>query len=68
MAGGGCSCQYEVSGLCSKINNLPCDPGMKGCELFGRYVFFDASKNTRSAQKKAAQQAAEPVSRSPLEC
>jgi hypothetical protein len=51
MPGGGWSCPHEVSGLCSKISNRPCDPGMKGCELYGRYVFFDASKNTRLEQK-----------------
>lgn len=44
MTGGGWSCPHEVNGLCSKINNLPCDPGMKGCELYGRYAFFDGSK------------------------
>ena len=53
MAGGGWSCPHELNGLCSKINNLPCTPGMKGCELAGRYVFFDASKNTRLMEKRA---------------
>ena len=47
MTGGGWSCPHEVNGTCSKVKNLPCDPGMKGCELYGRYVFFDAGKNTR---------------------
>jgi hypothetical protein len=33
---------------------------MKGCELYGRYVFFDAGKNTRLEEKQArkARQAA----------
>ena len=53
MAAGGWGCPHELDGTCSKINNLPCDPGMKGCELYGRYVFFDGSKNTRLEQKKA---------------
>jgi hypothetical protein len=26
---------------------------MKGCELYGRYTFFDGSKNERLLQKKA---------------
>ena len=39
---------------------------MKGCELFGRYAFFDDSKNARLRQKqanaaKAADQAAAPA-------
>ena len=52
MTGGGWSCPHEVNGLCSKINNLPCDPGMKGCELYGRFVFFDPGKNARLEQKQ----------------
>ena len=53
MTGGGWSCPHELEGKCGKVMNLPCDPGMKGCELYGRYVFFDAGKNTRLEQKKA---------------
>jgi hypothetical protein len=30
---------------------------MKGCELYGRYVFFDAGKNTRLKEKQARQTA-----------
>lgn len=64
MPGGGWSCPHELNGLCSKINNLPCTPGMKGCELAGRYVFFDASKNTRIIEKRA-RTAAAPAATSP---
>jgi len=53
MSGGGWSCPHEINGTCGKVNNLPCDPGMKGCELYGRYVFFDSKKNERLEQKKA---------------
>jgi len=38
-------CPHEVDGKCSRINNQPCDPGMKGCVLFGRFVWADDSKN-----------------------
>ena len=54
MAGSGWSCPHELDGLCNKVNNLPCDPGMKGCELYGRYVFYDESKNERLRQKQSA--------------
>ncbi|MFA5243238.1 MAG: hypothetical protein WC029_04810 [Sulfuricella sp.] len=27
------------------MNNLPCDAGMKGCVLFGRFTWADESKN-----------------------
>lgn len=53
MSGGGWSCPHEADGLCSKVNGLRCDPGMKGCELYGRYAFFDDSKNARLKQKQA---------------
>ena len=53
MTGGGWSCPHELDGRCSKVNNLPCDPGMKGCQLYGGYVFFDDSKNTRIEQRRA---------------
>ncbi|MDR1933993.1 MAG: hypothetical protein LBS49_05870 [Candidatus Accumulibacter sp.] len=42
MTGGAWSCPHELNGHCGKVKNLPCDPGMKGCELYGRYVFFDS--------------------------
>lgn len=56
--GGGWGCPHEVNDLCSKVANRPCDPGMKGCELYSRYVFFDAGKNTRLEQKRRQAQTA----------
>lgn len=61
MSGGGWSCPHEVDGRCSKVKDLPCDPGMKGCELYGRYAFFDGSKNERLKQKQARATAASPA-------
>lgn len=67
MTGGGWSCPHEVEGHCSKVNNVSCDPGMKGCELYARYAFFDASKNKRWLQKqeRAAAQASDPAPAKP---
>ena len=56
---GSWGCPHEVNDRCTKINNLPCDPGMKGCELAGRYRFVDESKNERYWEKKAREQAAQ---------
>jgi hypothetical protein len=53
MSGSGWSCPHELAGRCGKVNEQPCDPGMKGCELYGRYSFFDGSKNERFKQKQA---------------
>lgn len=38
-------CPHEVDGKCQRVNNIPCDMGMKGCVLFGRFRFADESKN-----------------------
>lgn len=49
-------CPHEVNGQCMKVNKLPCDPGMKGCELAGRYVFTSSEdKNKRLREKQARQ-------------
>lgn len=49
---GSWGCPHEIEDRCTKINNLPCNPGMKGCELFGRYRFADESKNDYYWKKK----------------
>ncbi|MCC6587164.1 MAG: hypothetical protein IT168_10770 [Bryobacterales bacterium] len=38
-------CPHELNGRCLKVNKLPCDPGMKGCILYGRFVFSNPAKN-----------------------
>lgn len=63
MSAGGWGCPHEVDGRCSKVCDLPCDPGMKGCELYGRYAFFDGSKNQRLEQKRARAATAEAPAR-----
>ena len=47
---GSWGCPHETNDLCSKVNNLPCDPGMKGCVLHGRFVFANEDKNARLVQ------------------
>ena len=42
-------CPHEQNGKCARVNDLPCDPGMKGCVLFGRFVWADAGKNRPAA-------------------
>ncbi|WP_283742597.1 hypothetical protein [Sideroxydans sp. CL21] len=42
---GGWGCPHEVEGKCQKVLNKPCDIGMKGCVLAGRFRFADPSKN-----------------------
>jgi hypothetical protein len=49
---GSWGCPHEVKGLCSKINDIPCDPGMKGCVLYGRFAFSNPDKNSPSIKRK----------------
>lgn len=47
-------CPHEIDGKCSRVNQLTCDPGMKGCVLAGRYVFANSeSKSARFREKQA---------------
>lgn len=50
---GSWGCPHEINDKCSKVNDVPCDPGMKGCVLYGRYVFANDEKNERLRQKQA---------------
>lgn len=54
---GGWGCPHEADDICTKVNNLTCDPGMKGCVLYGRYVFANDDKNERLRQKAQAERA-----------
>jgi hypothetical protein len=55
----GWGCPHEVNGKCQRVNDIPCDIGMKGCVLFGRFRFADDSKN-RPKKQPADSQAAPP--------
>jgi hypothetical protein len=59
---GGWGCPHEVDDRCTKINDLPCDPGMKGCVLAGRYVFANEDKNARLREKQAREVGEDPAS------
>jgi len=50
---GSWGCPHELNDVCSKVNNLACDPGMKGCVLYGRFIFANDEKNVRLRQKRA---------------
>lgn len=41
----GWGCVHEVDGVCSRVAGRPCDPGMKGCVLAGRFRFSNETKN-----------------------
>ena len=50
---GSWGCAHEINGLGHRVNGLTCDPGMKGCVLYGRYIFANSKKNERIVQKQA---------------
>jgi hypothetical protein len=43
MSGWGCI--HEQNGQCGRVGFRPCDPGMKGCVLAGRFRFTNEAKN-----------------------
>jgi len=45
MSHDGWGCPHEEDGHCRRVENRPCDPGMKGCVLAGRFLFSDEEKN-----------------------
>lgn len=49
-------CPRETANHCDKVNNLPCDPGMKGCVLHGRFVSANDDKNARLGQKRTCKE------------
>jgi hypothetical protein len=56
----GWGCPHEADGKCQKVLNQPCDIGMKGCVLAGRFRFADPSKNRE--RKKAQDETPAPAS------
>ena len=51
-------CPHEIKGICTKVNDLKCDPGMKGCVLAGRYVFTGNDEKNKRYREKLAREAA----------
>ena len=43
----GWGCPHEDQGNCLRLKGRPCDPGIKGCVLHGRFRFADENKNRR---------------------
>ena len=57
----GWGCPHEADGRCQRVENRPCDPGMKGCILAGRFVFSNEAKNTARALRKTRARQADPA-------
>ncbi len=38
-----------------KLRQIPCNPGMKGCVLYGRFAFSDPEKNSPAIRRKLEQ-------------
>jgi len=48
----GWGCPHELNGKCQRLKGRDCDPGMKGCLLFGRFRFINPAKNRPSRDKR----------------
>jgi hypothetical protein len=51
-------CPHEINGVCTKVLQLPCDPGMKGCVLAGRYVFTNNDEKNKRLREKQERESA----------
>lgn len=40
----GWGCPHNVNDVCEKLGKIKCDPGAKGCVLFGRFRFASPNK------------------------
>jgi hypothetical protein len=59
------SCPHDVDGVCQKVNGARCDPGMRGCVLFGKVRFANEEMNTvRKPVKAEPTEKATPSSKS----
>lgn len=52
----GWGCPHEDKGVCTRLGGRPCDPGMRGCILHGRFRFANESKNRPRRPAPAAEQ------------
>lgn len=46
-------CPHELGDKCMRVNEVPCEPGMRGCVLYGRFVWADETKNRPSGQRSS---------------
>lgn len=51
---GAWSCPHDIDGVCQRVNGAVCDPGMRGCELEGRFRFARDEQNQPRKPVKAA--------------
>lgn len=47
-------CPHEVNGQCQRVRGHRCDPGMKGCILYGRFVWSNEAKNVPARRHTSA--------------
>jgi len=55
-------CPHDANGECQRVPGRACDPGMKGCVLFGRFVFSNEEKNRPGGPRRRGEKQ-EPPSR-----
>ena len=56
----GWGCVHQIDEKCERMGGRPCDPGMPGCILAGRFRFSNPAKNRpRPAEPPARPDAAQ---------
>lgn len=62
---GAWSCPHDIDGVCQRVNGAVCDPGMRGCELEGRFRFARDEQNQPRKPVRAAPRAEEGLKQKP---
>ncbi len=60
MSHDGWGCPHEEDEHCRRVKNHPCDPGMKGCVLAGRFLFSNEDKNISRRPKSESRKIKSP--------
>jgi hypothetical protein len=47
------SCPHDLNGVCQKVADAVCDPGMRGCVLHGKVRFASEAKQDARKPVKA---------------
>ena len=50
---GGWGCPHEDKGQCRQVRGRACDPGMKGCVLYGRFRFANNEAKNEGLERRA---------------
>ena len=61
----GWGCPHNIREQCDRVPGKACDPGMKGCTMFGRFRFASPEKNISNRKNAQAKRRAARAANAP---